>query len=552
MKKILSLILTGVLLLACMSSAALAEVRTGSANGFGGTLSVEVTLEGSTIVSIAVTEEKETEGIGSRAIDALPDAIVSAQSIEIDGVAGATITSNAIKTAVDVAINGRTPIQVEDTETDVVVIGAGGAGLAAALRAAENGARVIVLEKQAHFGGNTAMTGLKFGCSNSSVHKAEGKTQTVEDHFDYYRAKASATNTFADPEAAWILAENSGPAADWLMSHGLEFSGTSGNYMLLSSSSIGLQCIDLLSREGEKLGVDYRLENRATGLLMNDGKVSGVTVSTQDGDYTIAAKAVVIATGAYSYCDELITRYIPQWNGYPRRCSPSLTGDGHLMAEAVGAAYRDMEVIKGNPFMHIDTEGNVVYLSELKTIGAILVNYEGWRFASEDNHYLAGVNMRAQTEGEGYFIFGQSMVDTNKDAADYAARGYAVTAPTLEELADLTGIYKPQLLDTVADYIELVKGGKDTDYGRTNLINSFENESAYYAVKVTAALQGTFGGIAVDTAAQVLTTDETVIPGLYAAGECAGDGLRGLNPMTTNIVYGGIAGTNAAAFSKVQ
>lgn len=548
MKKHFSALLAFVLLIMCCT--ATAEVRSASTAAFGGTLSVEVLLENEKIVSVTVTQANETEGIGSRAIDALPSAIVEAQSTEIDGVAGATITSNAIMTAVDIAINGRELFNTEDTEADVVVIGAGGAGLAAALRAAENGAKVIVLEKQGHFGGNTAMTGYVYGCSNSSVHKAEGKTQTVEDHFNYYRAKASATATFADPEAAWILAENSGPSADWLMSLGLEFSHTTSNYMLsCSRSSVGRWAIELLSAEGEKLGVDYRLENRATGLLMDNGKISGVTVSTPDGDYTISAKAVVIATGGFEYCDDLITRYVPQWNGYPRRCSPALTGDGHLMAEAVGAAFRDMEVVKGNPFMHIDQEGKPVFLSELKTIGAMLVNKQGWRFTSEDNHYVAGVALRAQTDGEGYFIFGQSVIDSNKDAADYVASGYAVTAPTLEEIADLTGIYKPQLLDSVEKFIGLIKSGKDTDYGRTNLVNSFENESAYYAIKVRAALQGTFGGIAVDTSARVLTAEGAVIEGLYAAGECAGDGLRGLNPMTTNIVYGGIAGTNAAAFA---
>ena len=320
--------------------------------------------------------------------------------------------------------------------------------------------------------------------------------------------------------------------------------------MLLSNDSIGRQAIDRLSAEGKKLGVDYRLENRATSILTENGKITGVAVFTKDGDYTISCSSVVVATGGYAYCDELITRYIPQWNGYPRRSSPALTGDGHLMAEAVGAAFRDMEVIKGNCFMHIDDEGNVVYLGSLNNAGAILVNYEGWRFAAEDNHYLAGVTMRAQTAGEGFFIFGQSAVDANTDLSNYIAKGYAVSAASINELAEKTGIYPPQLESTIEKYITMCKNGKDTDFNRGKLTNCFENEPAYYAIKMTAALQGTFGGISTDTEAQVLTQEGTPIPGLYAAGECAGDGLRGLNPMTTNIVFGGIAGTNAANYAK--
>jgi fumarate reductase flavoprotein subunit len=303
-----------------------------------------------------------------------------------------------------------------------------------------------------------------------------------------------------------------------------------------------LQTLALLEKEGKKLGVDYRMETRGIEILMENGAVSGVKVSTSDGEYNITAKSVVLATGGYQYSDELITRYIPQWNGYPRACSPALTGDGHLMAERIGAVFTDMEVTKGNTTIFMDGKTGVP-LSNIPG-SAILVNTEGWRFVSESNGYLAGIIMREQTDGVAYHIFGQSAVDKLDTPPGFMK--YAISAPTLEALADKVGIYGPQLALTVGRYLELVANGADVDYGRTGMINCLENETAYYAIKVTAALQGTFGGIRTNTKTNVINGEGAIIPGLFAAGECVGEGLRGLNPMTENMVFGSIAGTNAA------
>ena len=531
----------------------------GIGEGRNGAIVVEVTVGESSIDSIEVVSHKETYHVGEVPLLEYPEQIVANQSLAVDNVSGATISSMAFLSAVKDCItqaggdpadfDGEIPSTAvaEDCTADVVVVGAGGAGMTAAIHAAQAGKQVILLEKLGFVGGTSCFSIESMGASESNVHKALGTPVTMDQMYENY----VNANPNGIPEAFDILAHNNGAAVDWLKSIGAMLTVTSSGSSVASSreaGKLGLVIVSALEAECEKAGVDIRLNSAATELVMEDGAVTGVKVENDAGTYTISAKSVVLATGGFGANSEMVTEQVPELEGYLSSCSVGATGDGHNMAAAVGAQLRDMDYFRVNFTYHTQPNGYYYYMGSLFNTGAIFVNDAGQRFVNDQGGYGVGMQVVEQG-GSGWAIFDNSIVSSMQDVREYMELGLFEQADTIEELAEKIGVDPAALQETITTYQGYVANGVDEEFGRAMLNMTFD-EAPYYACRMTCRVQGTFGGIATDTDTRVLTEDGQAIPGLYAAGECASVGTWGANPVAVNLVFGKIAGENAAAWAE--
>lgn len=252
-KKLLSRVLVLALVMALTLGTALAPVSamaqatltdgtyTGAANGMGGAVNVTVTVEGGKITSVEVGDNQETPGISDPAIEQIPAAIVEAQSTDVDGVAGATVTSDAIKAAVDAALSGEAPEEDKPLEItvqpDVIVVGAGMAGLVASVHAAELGANVLVLEQNYRVGGSANTAGGSISGAGYKIQKEAGIEDSAEAFYNDFVTMGGGEENM-NTEIAKVHAERSGEAIDWLQDYvGVEFSDQvdSGGYLTMNT-----------------------------------------------------------------------------------------------------------------------------------------------------------------------------------------------------------------------------------------------------------------------------------------------------------------------------
>ena len=560
MKRFLALFAAVCMLLCC--AAASAETYTATAQGMG-TVTVSVELDGNEIKSVSVDAPNETPGIGDKAVQELPAAIVEAQSLAVDAVSGATVTSDAILAGVEeclklaglapeafkTAVVESTPEQTaEDCEADIVVVGGGGAGMTAAIKAAEQGKNVILLEKMGMLGGNTAMGTTAYYAAESKTQKEQGSEVTVQDMYDWLMSK-STDELPMDPDATMTVAENSAAAADWMMEIGMDLGRVFNKFSHSPSdgSAPGAAIVKALTEKMDSMGLDYRLENAGTTLVLDEnGKISGVTVSSPAGEYTIHAKAVVLAAGGFAANPEMLGEYDARWASLGCSSSKGQNGDAIRMAMAIGADVVDMSNIKVNPTVYYNGD-KLISMSTLRSNGGLLVSKLGKRFFSESGNYTkTSAALLEQPDQVAFMVFDNTMLNIGL-MKTYNEAGYFVCADTIEALAEKMGIDPQGLADEVARNQEFCAKGVDEDFGRTNLTIKFDNPP-FYAVEVHPAAQGTFGGLKVNTAAEVIDVNGNVIPGLYAAGETAGEGTQGNCPLVENTVFGTIAGEGAAAF----
>jgi fumarate reductase flavoprotein subunit len=310
------------------SSAAGKVTGTGSAKGIEGDVVVEVTADADTIYSIVVTEQNETQGIGSVACEQLPDAMVAANSYNVDGIAGATVTSDALKEAVKAALENAgldasafavakaadTTVEktAETLDCDVVVVGAGGAGLTAAAQAAENGAKVIVVEKMPIVGGNSLKATGGMNAADTQYQADLGITDSGVQEF--IEDTINGGHGINNRSLVTVMAEQSSDAIDWLTSIGAPLpkvaatGGTTHKYLHEpeDGSAVGSYLVEKLNAQAEKLGVQILLNTKATEILTNDGAACGIKAESTEHDYTINAKSVIIAAGGFGANFELM------------------------------------------------------------------------------------------------------------------------------------------------------------------------------------------------------------------------------------------------------
>ncbi len=548
----------------------------GTAKGHNGDIKAVVTFEGDKIAKVDL-EHEETEGLGDKAADSLVEKIVANNSVNVDTVSGATVTSTALIEAVKAAIeaSGRDVKAFEteaeektgetiEKETDVVVIGGGGAGFAAAVSAKEAGADVILLEKLASVGGNTLISGGEYAAPANELQEKEG----IEDSKEQFAKDVEEAG--GDPELIKVLADHATEDAYWLRDEiGVEwldslmfFGGHSVKRSLIPAAHTGNELIKNYLNKSEELGIEVQTEADVKEILAEDGKIAGVRVETADGEMIVKAKSVVIASGGFGANDEMTYEFDNEIDEHVLSTnSPGATGDGILMAEELGADTVDMEKIQLYPICDVET-GKLLYCGDTRLVGgALLVNKEGNRFVEElGTRREISMAIKDQTDYVGYLLWDETSNETTgtmasnpQEAESLFERGLMVKADTLEELAEHFDIDKDVLLETVATFNENSAKEEDPEFN-LRMLGWQVKDAPFYMMKAAPAVHHTMGGLKINTEAQVLNKDGEWIDGLYAAGEVTG-GIHGSNrlgsvAMTDITVFGRIAGENAAANAK--
>ncbi|MEO5693770.1 MAG: FAD-dependent oxidoreductase [Usitatibacter sp.] len=454
-----------------------------------------------------------------------------------------------------------------DEEAEVIVVGGGLAAHCAALQAAEGGARVLMLEKEAQVGGSTVLSGGSFAFAGTDLQKSNGIEDSSERLFDDLRRVGEYGNEEAVVKA---YVDNQLDTYHWLAKHGVTFDRiflAAGQSVPRAHSRNPREVIEILSKWVAQSGRVTTRTSCAVGRLLRDGlegPVQGVLVE-QDGKALRirARRGVVLACGGFSRNDQLLKLFAPSQEKTHRAGGPGNTGDGLLMAWQLGAGMRDMGYIKGTFGGHPKAGPDEHALMLPIYVGAIAVNSKGERFIDESKSYkLIGDAVLSQPDALGFQVFDQKIFEKGRDEIPTMAfkaklaMGQVITAPTLAELAKKVGIDGEGLARTVAEYNAAVDTGQDERYGRDGLSNHYgalaKIETApFYAYPSKSVIVATYCGVSVDPEMRVRDVYDTVIPNLYAAGEVIG-GLHGNAYMTGSSlgkasIFGRIAGRSALA-----
>ena len=625
-----SLLLAGAMFLtACGGSASSTSAAGGVSGSFTGTakgmgeVSVTLTLTDNVITDCTAKGDEETSGIGSVVIEQFPGEVVEGNTINLDSISGATITSNAFVEAAKAALTeaGLNPddymAKADKTangetvsyDADVVVIGAGGAGMTAAMTAADAGQKVVILESQAMVGGNSARAtggmnaaktvyqdenefdqaaGVEKTLATAAEKYADNETitalaKTVSEQWAAYQANPTGyfdsvelmeLDTMVggkginDPELVKTLCEGTADAIDWLDENGItlhnvsSFGGASVKRIHRPVNeegkvvSVGAYMIPLLQENCEKRGIDIVLNTTVDTILTDaNGAAVGVSGTDKDGNTVVVnAKSVILATGGFGANLDMVTQYKPELAGFMTTNAAGAQGQGIEMATAIGAGTVDMDQIQIHPTVEANTAALIT--EGLRGDGAILVNANGERFIDEvGTRDVVSAAEIAQPGSYSWLIVDQAMADASSVIQGYIKKGYTKTGATYEELAKELDVDPAAFANTMETWNSYVEAKNDPDFGRTSFANPLNN-GPYYAIKVTAGVHHTMGGVTINSATEVLKEDGTVIPGLFAAGEVTG-GVHGANRLGGTavadfVVFGCIAGESAANYASAQ
>lgn len=546
---------------------------TGTAQGFGGEVKVTLSIDGDKITDAKAEGDKETPGIGGAALEVMAQEMVDKNTVEVDAFSGATMTSKGVLEAAakaleasGLALNDLAKVEISSNidvqteyETDILVIGAGGAGLTAANAAQEKGIKdIIVIEKMPFVGGASAQAGGFVG-GGSELQKSLGLTGDSPDliYEDIMRGGENTNN----PELVRLMADNMGQTLDWLIKdlnvpiynrYPSDFpEHTVQRFFIVEGGSTGLT--NTLADEFVKDGGQLLLETKATEFIMDGGAVAGVKAEDKNGNLiTIKAKKTILATGGFGNNLDMLTADISNAVFYGVASS---TGDGHKMAEAIGAKLVLMDYAKMYP-QGISMEGTnagradpTSCLTTTNNTGAIYVNKEGKRVVDENLDFVSIKKATIpQTDQMIYLVMDQTAFDMwSQLVNDYPSPAGRVTFEeqeawfskeggkpiftrgTLEEAAELAGIDAAVLAETVSNWNGMVEAGKDTEFGREELF-TLDTDSKFYIVEQRLRFATTLGGVDVNTALEVKNNTDGIIPNLYAAGEVVG-GANGIEAM---------------------
>ncbi len=556
----------------------------GEAIGKNGHMNVQVVMEDDKIVRINVLYSHETKGLGDVAMETLADLIIDNQTLNVDTVAGATLSSAAFL----LAVGGALEVLGEDVTAwekrdhaapadpegladayDIVVVGTGGAGFAAAISAANTGKSVLLLEKLGVFGGSTALSGGEMATPCNWIQVNMG----LEDSPEQLAADMLAGgDNVGDPDLVNVIANGVYDAAEWLTYEGgvawehnlLFFGGHSVQRSLIPKGHKGNEMTTKLTGRAETISNLTLVKNmKAVELVMgDDGTVAGIKVeSTVSGtQYEFACRAVIMAAGGFGANVEMRAEANPDYGSqFNSTDCVGAQGEGTKMAQAVGADTVNMDLIQAYPICDVAT-GALLYLDDMRLDQrTVMFNVEGQRFVEElGRRDVLSSAILAQTGECAYEIWDQAAADETRvvefhydEFENLSSRGLCVKADTIEECCEPFGIDAEALKETLAHWNEMADAGEDTDFNYRGKLSRIDTPP-YYIMTYKPAVHYTMGGLRINTGAEVLDAEGNPIPGLYAAGENAG-GKMGTNrlgstSMSDIYVFGRIAGNNAADY----
>ncbi len=619
MKKLLSLIIILALALGClgaMAEGAADGTYTASAEGKDGPVVVETTFKDGKIFSVVITEQNETPEIAGLPLEQIPQAIVDANAWNVDSVTGATVTSDAIKAAVKDAIvqAGGDPADFEagtaeaseaavvNLEADVVVVGAGAAGVTAALAAQQNGAKTILLEKAASVGGVSIIAGGPMGIDSRDQEEAGvAGTFTIQ---EVWRDWMDYNCWLCDGTLFYNLFKDSGATVDWLEDNGMEFLFMGNEqaahadgyptYHIYADQENKYGYYQTLVEKFTEAGGELYLQTAGYELEAENDTITGIKARQADGTILdIACKAVCLCTGGFAANEEAVTEAV----GFHLEefSTGTQTGDGAAMSQAIGAGKgKSVQQLHGiTSFSGIRTgSGEDKIAMAMYIPNCIWVSVRGSRFCPEDLNYdtalasnstfaqgeyfyaIISREMAENLEKEGASYYGidttvnyeptiplftldntawQGFIDALEDGCE---KGIVFKGDTAEALAEAMGVDPANLKATIEQYNADCAAGEDQILGKDPQFLTPLGEGGYYAVKARPMSLGAIGGVLVNSNLQVIKADGTVINGLYAAGADVAEFYNNSYPLIEGVTLGAafnggrIIGTASAEYAK--
>lgn len=529
----------------------------GTGVGFNGPIKVAVEFAGSKIKDIAIVSEDETSLLMSRAFPIVKERIIQENTPAVDSASGASFTSFGIKSAVADALkkakkdspkitfdtkSSQPAAPIEDAETDILIIGGGPAGLAAAIEARNAGAQVIIVEKLDILSGNGKFDKDFYDMVNTEAEKRAGITRTADDLYN----ELIARKTTDTPARLRVYSEGASVIDKWLRNFGitLDYLYAKRSYMHLSNAYAGEHIQDNIEKVVRELGTDIRTGTKGIDLIIEDNRVTGAVVQHKDQTYKIMAKAVIIATGGFSANSELLKKYRPDLVGFYTSNQEGNTGDFIPVFEKYGMGLRNLHVFNMFPFTYPKTRA--LTGSDDLPADFVLVNAEGQRFvnekASRDDIAKA---IKVQKGSTAYYIYDQFTKDICYRLQSHEKYGWVSKGQTLAELAEKIKINPDNFVATMGTYSKALAGEIADPMGREPFERTFAETGPYYAIPVRSAYHMTRGGVTANEKAQVLYANGNIVPGLYAAGEVT-DFIVGA--YMGAYVFGRIAGQQAALY----
>jgi len=433
-------------------------------------------------------------------------------------------------------------------KADVVIIGAGAAGMRAAAESSQYTDRIILLEKMPYPGGNSNRATAGF----NAVFSDSDQSLYIEDTLNAGRLEGKR-------ELVGIMVQQSGASLKWLQSRGADLADrgllaghrTSRTYRPTGGAPVGREITSVLNGELTRRKIDLRTENKALSIVR---RKRNLIVRVENGtgrEYTIRAPSVIIATGGFGGNPEMVVRYNPSLKGFNSTNSPGADGDFISLTKALDAKLVHLEDIQTHPT--VEPDFGILITEALRGNGGILVNTEGRRFTDEMAfREVLSLKILQQKESTAWLVFDRSVRESLQSAEYYFKAQLVREGATIEDLAAELSLSAPVLSASIQRWNKGIATGEDADFHRRDIAVPLV-QPPYYAIKVTPGVHYCMGGLAIDSKTRVLDSHDRPIPGLYAAGEATGgihgkDRLGG-NSLTDAMVFGRIAGEEAAFYA---
>ncbi|MGT2715930.1 oxidoreductase [Streptococcus respiraculi] len=565
-----------------------------TAHGHNSELPMVVTFDETRITAIEIDSGSESAGLSDLVFERMPKQIIEFQTLNVDAVSGASSTSQGVidgvaeaalqasgQDAVDVLKARQKPVierstKVIEEEVDVVVVGGGAAGIAAALRADELGLSVALVEKLSFIGGAISVSGGNQVVMGSRLqHESGVLDDTPQLMMEDFLENGNHKNVM---ELLELLANNVGQATDWVHDYvGVEYDMAGGLHVLaeyrknreLAYAHGGHGFAASVRAKMAASSVNLLLQTKAEKLLTDgQGRVTGLVAVEENGTtHRISSKAVILTTGGYGNNKAMLSDELKGVLFYGTRSS---MGEGVQMAQApdvnaatlmmdLGKIYPNgVEVSPGTAKSTIG--GNIAVLRE----NGLLVNTNGQRVVNEraSNHDILDVLMEQESkvlylllDQHHFSIFRKEIAEggiSEKEVEEWLASNgsktpYLFHADTLEELADLAGMDTHALANTVERFNSFVANGKDEDFNRQiEFLQVPVGEGPYYMIEQKPRFATTMGGLVVNSRLEVMNQDGQAIAGLYAAGEVVGGVMGTDSPSGANNAWALTSGKLAA------